>query len=246
MIRWRILADSLDAIRRADPAFGFRGARIDLSDGVGPDAGDDIVAFARLPGSNARLIPNPYLLRGRRWLAPPRSWERKSDAVYFRGSSTGSPNFDANSRVALCRLAKAIPRADCRLSRIKQVDAEFSRRLAADGLVGARHPLFWLDRHRYLVDTDGNSSSWDRYLLIGHYGGVPIRFESVWQECWHDVLVDGGNCVLADRQTLAATVDRLRANPAAARAIAASAGRTVAEHLSRPALLGRLAESLGG
>lgn len=246
MIRWRILADSLDAIQRADPAFAFRGVRIDLSDGVGPDVGDDIVAFARLPGSRARLIPNPYLLRGRRWLAPPRPWERKSDAVYFRGSSTGSSDFDANSRVALCRVARAIPHGDCRLSRIKQVDEEFSRRLTAERLVSWRHPLFWLDRYRYLVDADGNSSSWDRYLLIGHYGGVPIRFENVWQECWHDLLIDGRNCIVADRHTLAAAVERLRANPASARAIAAAAGRTVAEHFSRPALLGRLAACLRG
>jgi len=246
MIRWRILADSLDVIRRADPTFGFGPTRIDLGDGVGPEASDDIVAFARLPGSKARLIPNPYLLRGRRWLARPRAWERKSDALYFRGSSTGAPDFDANGRAALCRVARSIPRADCRLSRIKQVDDEFSRRLAAEGLVGRRHPLFWLDRYRHLVDADGNSSSWDRYLLIGHYGGVPIRFENLWQECWHGQLIDGLNCVVADRHTLAATVERLRANPEAARTIAAAAGRTVAEQLARPALLHRLATVLRG
>jgi len=246
MIRWRILAECLEAIRRVDPAFGFGPTRIDLGDGVGPEARDDIVAFARLPGSNARLIPNPYLLRGRRWLVRPRPWERKSDALYFRGSSTGAPDFDANGRAALCRAARAIPRADCRLSRIKQVDGEFSRRLAAEGLIGRRHPLSWLDRHRHLVDTDGNSSSWDRYLLIGHYGGVPIRFENLWQECWHDRLVDGANCVVTDRHTLAAAVDRLRANPDTARAIAAAATRTVAEQFSRPALLGRLATTLRG
>jgi glycosyltransferase involved in cell wall biosynthesis len=96
------------------------------------------------------------------------------------------------------------------------------------------------------VDADGNSSSWDRYLLIGHYGGVPIRFENLWQECWHSLLVDGENCVVADRHSLAAAVERLRANPDTARRIAANAGRTAAEQLSRPALLGRLAATLGG
>lgn len=246
MIRWRVLAECLDAIRCADPAFGFGPTQIDLGDGVGPQVGDRIVAFARLPGSQARLIPNPYLLRGRRWLSRPRPWERKRDTLYFRGSSTGASRFDENARVALCRVARTMPQADCLLSRVKQVDDAFARRLAAEHIVGIRHPLWWLDRHRYLVDADGNSSSWDRYLLIGHYGGVPIRFENLWQECWHGLLVDGENCVVADRHSLAAAVERLRANPATARTIAAAAGRTAAEQLSRPALLGRLAATLGG
>lgn len=246
MIRWRVLAECLEAIRRVDPTFGFGPTRIDLGDGVGPDAGDRIVAFARLPGSQARLIPNPYLLRGRRWLWQPRPWERKRDTLYFRGSSTGSSCFEENARVALCRVARTMPRADCLLSRVKQVDGAFARRLAAENIVGVRHPLWWLDRHRYLVDADGNSSSWDRYLLIGHYGGVPIRFENLWQECWHSLLVDGENCVVADRHTLAAAVERLRANPDTARKIAVNAGRTAAEQLSRSALLGRLVQVLGG
>lgn len=244
MIRWRILADCLDAIRRTDPGFEVHAARIDLGDGVGPGVGADTVAFARLPGSSARLIPNPYLLRGRRWLVRPRSWERKTDLVYFRGSSTGSVDFEANSRVALCRAARGIPRSDCRLSRVKQVDASFAARLETEGLTGLRHPLAWLDRHRHLVDADGNSSSWDRYLLIGHYGGVPIRFENRWQECWHDLLVDGVNCVAADRHSLAAVVERLRNQPDEARAIATAASRTVAEHFSPRALSHRLADCL--
>lgn len=246
MIRWRILADSLDEIHRGDLTFRCAAVQIDLGDGVGPDVGEEIVAFARLPGSRARLIPNPYLLRGRRWLAQPRPWERKSDTLYFRGSSTGSHDFAANARVALCRAALAIPEADCRLSRIKQVDREFARRLVAEGLVGRRHLLAWLDHHRYVVDADGNSSSWDRYRLIGYYGGVPIRFENLWQECWHEQLVDGVNCIVADRHSLAAVVERLRAKPTTARTIAAAARRTVGEHLSRAALLGRLASTLRG
>ena len=244
MIRWRILADAIHAIGREDPTFCCHDVRIDLGDSIAPDAPADVLAFARLPGSRARLIPNPYLLRPRPWLPPARAWERKSDTLYFRGSSTGSADYDANARVALCRVAQTIPRADCRLSRLKQVDPSFTRRLKADGLNGRRHLPACLNRHRLLVEVDGNASSWDRYMLIGTLGGVPIRFETVWQECWHDLLEDGVNCVVADRRTLPGIVERLRASPDEARRIAVAASHTVAHELSLEALHRRLAATL--
>ena len=245
-IRWRILADAIHRIGRDDPTFACREVRIDLGDGVGPEVGSDVFAFARLPGSAARLIPNPYLLRPRPWLGRPRPWGRKRDSLYFRGTSTGSGAYDANTRVALCRVARTIPRSDCRLSRLKQIDRMFAARLRQDGLIGWRQPPTALNRHRFCVEADGNSSSWDRYMLIGLLGGVPIRFETVWEECWHDLLVDGGNCVVADRDTLPDVVARLRRDDHAARAIAAQATALVADHLSHTALRRRLARALAG
>jgi len=244
MIRWRILADAIHAISRMDPSFACHGVRIDLGDSIAPDAPADVLAFARLPGSHTRLIPNPDLLRRRSWLPPARAWHRKSDTLYFRGSSTGTADYEANARVSLCRAARTIPRADCRLSRLKQIDRAFAGRLKADGLTGLRHPPAWLNRHRLLVEADGNSSSWDRYMLIGTFGAVPIRFETVWQECWHDLLEDGVNCVVANRHTLPGIVERLRASPDEAHRIALAASRTVAEDLSREALEQRLAAML--
>ena len=110
---------------------------------------------------------------------------------------------------------------------------EALRMLEAEGLVGWRLPLWTMNRHRFLVEADGNSSSWDRYMLIGSFGGVPIRFECEWEECWHGLLVDGVNCVTADRRSLPEVVDRLRSRPPEAVAIAKAASRTVADSLSR-------------
>ena len=93
-----------------------------------------------------------------------------------------------------------------------------------------------MNRHRFLVEADGNSSSWDRYMLIGSFGGVPIRFECEWEECWHPALVPGENCVLADCHSLPDVVARLRSRPVEALAIARNAARTVSETLSPPAL----------
>lgn len=244
LIRWRLIADVIHDLGRADRALGFRDVHIDLGDGVFADAPPDLLAFARRPGSRARLIPNPYLLRPRPWLPPALPWSCKTDTAYFRGASTGSADYDANARVALCLLANKMPRADFRVSRIKQVDGRFADRLARDGLIGWRLPIWVMNGHRFLVEADGNSSSWDRYMLIGSFGGVPIRFETEWEECWHDVLADGGNCVVADRLSLPAVIDRLRTHDRDARAIAAAASRTVAEHLSPPALRERLKHTL--
>jgi hypothetical protein len=175
---------------------------------------------------------------------PALPWAWKTDTVYFRGASTGAIDYDANARVALCRVAKTIPRGDCRVSRIKQVDRGFVAHLEADGLVGWRLPIHVMNGHRFLVEADGNSSSWDRYMLIGSFGSVPIRFECEWEECWHDLLVDGVNCVTADRNTLPDVIERLRSRPGEAVTIARAAMHAVANSLSATRLRHRLATTL--
>jgi hypothetical protein len=130
------------------------------------------------------------------------------------------------------------------VSRIKQVSPAFTAQLHADRFVGWRLPIAEMNRHRFLVEADGNSSSWDRYMLIGSFGGVPIRFECEWEECWHPALVPGENCVLADRHSLPDVVARLRSRPVEALAIARNASRTVEQRLTRDALLQQLAAIL--
>jgi hypothetical protein len=244
LIRWRLLADIIRHIARSDRGLFFRDALIDLGDGVGVDAPPNLHAFARRPGSQARLIPNPYLLRPRPWLGPALPWRLKTDTVYFRGASTGAIDYEANARVALCRVAKTIARANCRVSRIKQVDGHFAAQLEQEGLVGWRMPIWNMNGHRFLVEADGNSSSWDRYMLIGSFGGVPIRFECEWEECWHHLLVDGVNCVAADRHSLVDVVGQLRSQPDKPFAVAQAATRTVAESLGTMGLQRQLAATL--
>ncbi|MFM7108634.1 MAG: hypothetical protein ACKOZU_08565, partial [Planctomycetaceae bacterium] len=176
--RWRIVAAAVRDVARSRPDLRVHDFPLDLNDGVHPGTPLHVHAFARPVGSTVALVPNPYLLRPRPWLTPPLPWGWKTDTLYFRGSATGADDYEANVRVALCRLARALPRADCRLSRTRHRDAAFVARLAADGLAGRRHPLDALNLHRFLVDCDGHVSSWDRFLLIGSFGGVPIRFET--------------------------------------------------------------------
>lgn len=242
--RWRVLADAIVAAAVEHPGLAFRDVRIDLNDGVAASGSDGVLAFARPIGATTPLIPNTYLL-GRRRAAPmPLDWSRKSDTLYFRGTSTGDVSYEANTRVALCRLARDVPRADCKISRTKQVDGGFAARLQRDGLTAARAPLDDMNRHRYLVDADGNATSWDRFLWIGTFGGVPIRFEPSWEECWHHLLVDGVNCVTSTRATLADTVAGLRDDDRRSRTIAARAAALARDHLSPPALRRMLVDAL--
>lgn len=241
--RWRLLARILHRHAMTDRRLRIHEVLINLEDGV-VDMPPNILAFARRRGSRSGLIPNPYLLRLNRRLPLPRPWERKTDTVYFRGASTGSVNYESNVRVALCKATKAIRGSDCRISTLVQTDHIFSQRLKQDGLFGQSRPLEEMNRHRFLVDVDGNASSWDRYKFIGLFGGVPIRFECGFEECWHELLIDGVNCVVADRNSLPHVVEHLRSRPSHAREIAMAAQRLVAEHLSPQTLRERLVRTI--
>ena len=69
----------------------------------------------------------------------------------------------------------------------------------------------------------------ERSDLLSANGGI---FEPAWEECWHAVLVDGENCIHANRKTLGEVLSRLRSDSELAKRIAAGAARLVATHLS--------------
>ena len=234
--RWRMVAKALWTMVHRDPALRFDRVTVNIGDICAPEIPADVFAFARLRGTQRPLLPCPNLVRGTAHLPQPLPWDRKTDTVYFRGVDTGFASLERNARVALCRAARAIPGADCRLSRLIQFSGEEARLLRGEGLVDRTLPLAESNRHRFLVDCDGHSTSWDRYLYSGHFGGVPILFEPAWEECWHHLLVDGENCLRADRHSLAAVVARLRAEPELARRIAGNASSLVAVQLGPEAV----------
>ncbi len=231
-MRWRTVAGALWRLIQKDPSIVFHEVPVDLGDGCDPDMPEAIFCFARHKGARNALLPNPYLMQRRRRVPRPLPWGSKTDKMYFLGADTGSPDLQKNTRVVLCRLAATLPRTECRLTRLVQGGPEFHAQIQREGLVAPKKPLEEMNKHRFLVDTDGNTTSWDRYLWAGTFGGVPILFEPTWEECWHGQLVDGENCILVDRTTLGETLQRLRSDDALARHIAAGAARLVASVLS--------------
>ena len=229
--RWRVLAAALWRMIRKDPSVTFHEVPTELGDGAVPELSPEVFVFARAKGAANALLPNPYLLQKRAKMPRALPWEAKRDVLYFRGALTGAPDLDENGRVALCRAAKDLPDTLCLLSRLNRRHPHYEA-LDREGLVGQRVPIPAMNKYRYQVDADGHTTSWDRYLWIGTFGCVPILFEPRWEECWHGELVEGENCLHADRHTLGAVLHRLRTDQALARRLAEGATRLATTRLS--------------
>lgn len=225
--RWRVISDLIWGVVEKTPGLIFRDIAVDISDGADSSLPPDVLRFVRRPGDPHELLPNLHLLAPRLRLPAPRAWDRKSDTIYFRGAATGAPDYSRNVRVAACLAANALPGGDCLLTAFHQVDDAFQRRARQEGIRGTRDSRKALNRHRYLIDVDGNTSSWDRFWLIGWFGGVPIRFEPVWEEFWTAGAHEEEHYVTATRESLAAVMAELRGDPARARRIAQNAAAFV-------------------
>jgi len=242
--RWRAVADAVGRLVARQPRLAFDEVPIDVSDCGDASVPPETLRFARLPGEPHELIPNSQLLGRRRRFPPALPWESKSDTVYFRGSLTGALQSFDNPRVVACLLGRDSPATfDCKLTHFPQTPAVFRAELERLGVVGPPESFGMLNRHRYLLDIDGNTSSWDRLWMVGMFAAVPIRFETRWEESWHAAIRDGEHYVSATRDTLLDVVDSLRSDPARAQAIAAAAAAVVREILS-PAAVQRAFEEV--
>lgn len=240
--RWRAISNALGRLIAAHPDISFDEIPVDVSDCFDATVPPATFRFSKLRDDPHDLIPNPYFLDRRHRLSSAMPWERKKDTVYFRGSLTGTTQSRSNPRVAACLVARAIPGADCKLTMFQQTPAELRAELEREGISCRRDRVKSLNSHRYLLDIDGNASSWHRFWLIGMFRCDPIRFETQWQECWHHLIHEGEHFVAANRHNLGEVIKVLRARPRAAQAIAAAAG-TMARDVLSPAGAQRMFEA---
>jgi hypothetical protein len=239
--RWRTLAAALWRMTRRHPGVEFHDIPVDLGDGDTPAIGPDVFRFARRPGQPHPLLPNLHLLERR---SPPPAalpWEQKTDTLYFRGSCTGPADLARNKRLAACRAARTVPASDCRVTAFPEAPPEFVEQVRGEGLAAAFEPVACMNRHRFLLDVDGNTSSWDRPLLIGSFQAVPLRFEPEWEEIWHPLVREGVHHVTVTRTGLREVVSELRGDPDRAARIAAAAA-SVARDVLSPESLDRMLE----
>jgi len=230
--RWRAVANALGKFIKRHPDREFVDVPVDVSDCTDASVPENTFRFAKLPGDPHELIPNPFLLGTIRRARRPIQWKHKNDSLYFRGALTGDVQSYENPRVAACIAAKKIMNSDCKLSDFPQTPATFLTELKSKGLCTTRDPSKTPNSHRYLLDIDGNTSSWHRFWKIGAFGCVPIRFETRWVECWHKNLKEGKHYVFAKRTTLSDTVASLRAQPEKAMSIAQDASNFVHHYLT--------------
>jgi hypothetical protein len=203
----------------------FKNIPVDVSDCNDATVPYSTLRFAKLPSDPHDLIPNAYFLDHRHRLPRSIPWERKHNTVYFRGALTGTIHSQENARVAACRVARNIPKSDCKLTTFTQSSAHLRQELEQEQIVCKRDRVNALNGHRYLLDIDGNTSSWHRFWLIGMFCCVPIRFETQWQECWHNVMHEGDHFISATRNDLSEVVEYLRSHEEKSKKIADGAAK---------------------
>lgn len=106
-----------------------------------------------------------------------REWSKKSKTVYWRGSSTGKDRCKTNTRVQLCKRYG------------KTHNVALSRLLPhhipeALGLLDQQRDLGDFLEHRYVVDVDGFSCSWDGLFWKMLSSSVVLKFTSR-EEQWY-------------------------------------------------------------
>ncbi len=230
--RWRNIANALGRLIRHSPKIEFSDIPVDVSDCTDSSVPENTFRFAKLFSDPHDLIPNPFLLKRTRRTLRSIKWERKLDSLYFRGALTGTLQSFDNSRVAACLAAKKILNSDCGLTDFPQTPPNFLTTLRSQGFCTEKDPTKTLDKHRYLLDIDGNTSSWHRFWLIGTFGCVPIRFETKWVEYWHKNIEEGKHFLYANRETLSEIVDFLRKHPEKAISVANNASKFIRNELS--------------
>jgi hypothetical protein len=133
-------------------------------------------------------------------------FDRRTDKVFWRGSTTGSIRFEeseledrmlSNHRVRFCLEAqRGSRRIDALITNIVQVGEgerqRWSNQLQRWEILGPRVTEAEFLRHRYYVDLDGNSAAWG---TIQKYLGLclVIKPTSKWTVKHHERLIDGEN-----------------------------------------------------
>ena len=192
------------------------------------------------------LIPDFEILRGHEGLdrsvdrATRRlAWEARAPRAFWRGVTTGGrfdrPGWEAIPRARLVAASRAQPElVDARFTRFVQ-GAEANAALADSGWRSDEISPAESVRFRYLVDVDGNSSSWSRLRWLLRSGSLVLKQSSDfvqwyyrWLEPRRDYLP-----IAHDLADLAVTVAWARAHDAAARAIAQAGQRFAHERLGR-------------
>ncbi len=157
---------------------------------------------ARRDWQNVRLIPDLYYFAARGYedfdpvLEP---WEDRRPSLVWRGSSTGLfwqtlDDLDRLPRYRMCRFAARLGAgADVALTDLVQAanpeEARLIReRVTREGLLKPFIPMAEMARHRFILDIDGNSNSWN-FMQKLRLGCCVLRVESQWQQWFSDRLI---------------------------------------------------------
>jgi hypothetical protein len=192
------------------------------------------------------LVPDFEMLRGHERsdrrvdrAAARTPWESRVPRAFWRGVTTGGrfdePGWETIPRARLVAAARSHPDLiDARFTRLVQ-GAETNAVLRESGW--RSHAVSPVDslRFRYLIDVDGNGSSWSRLRWLLRSGSLVLKQSSEFLQ-WYYPWLEGGRHyvpVAHDLSDLAATIEWARAHDDEARAIAEEGRRFAWRHLGR-------------
>ena len=157
---------------------------------------------ARAGWRNVRLIPDLYyvLAGGYEWFNPElQPWAARRPSIVWRGSSTGAfqqteDGLDQVPRYRMCKIAAQLgDSADVGLTDLVQAaspheEARIRERVVREGLFKPFVSMIDMARHRYILDIDGNSNSWN-FMQKLRLGCCVLRVESDWRQWFADRLI---------------------------------------------------------
>lgn len=151
---------------------------------------------------NVRLVPDLYyfLSNGYEDFQPELiPWEQRLPSLVWRGSSTGLfgqllSDLDTLPRYRACSLSAQLgAMADVGLSDVVQTAHPqhtdlIRERLTREGILRPYVPMPEMARHRFILDIDGNSNSWN-FMMKLRLGCCVLRVESQWRQWFSDRLI---------------------------------------------------------
>ena len=167
-------------------------------------------------------------------------WEAKIPGAFWRGASTGVPpvaegTWRENPRIRLA--AKSLECGDpllldAYISEVQAFDTEETKREIVEGGYvkdPVRYVLF--GRHRYLIDIDGNASSWGLFWKLS-FSGVVLKVESDFMQWYYPELAAGVHFIPVKRD-LSDLVEKIlwaRAHDAECREMGRGAREVIRQH----------------
>lgn len=210
---------------------------------------DDVPAFAfsKREGESKILMPDfEILCSGQRFmkflldLSSQFTWKQKEDIAFFRGASTGnySPKapFFNNTRARLVFFSYYNPEfVNARFSVVYQ--KELGAKLRAFGIPINKASIPEHYTYKYLMDVDGNTSTFARCRWILASNSVLLKVKSENRQWYYKALKTGENYIEIeeDLANLIEVISYLRENDAEAYAIAMK-GQTLAKKIFSPAM----------
>ncbi len=208
-----------------------------------------VLAFGKSVSNHPEIIqiPSLYLLDGtvsRRCkkterVDPP--FNLKRGKVCFYGASTGDLNTDNNQRVTAALWAKDKKNMVIKITNWCQgantdliaKGLENQIPLITEKTKSIRRQLLY----KYLLNIDGNSTSWDRFVWQLYSNSLSLKLESPQTEFWYPLLEDGYNYVSVTLDTLEEVITHYKENKNAAITINHHSRSLVANCLLNPDFL---------